>query len=356
MDSAAARSSVDDAVAAALAALSRDLSPVGVAKEDLLEPLSQLATRGKRMRATLLTAAHTASGGSAHDAAIRIAAALELFQTAALIHDDVLDRSDTRRGMPAVHRAIQARHENRVGAGDAERYGVSGAILTGDLSLMACLGEVATACAELAPGVGMAVANRFRTMATLCTAGQYLDIRLAATPVSETARQREDIVAVMRSKTASYTTEGPLALGAALAGLPSAAVDGWAAAGVPLGIAFQLRDDLLGVVGDSEVTGKPAGDDLREGKRTLVLAEALERATAAGRAAIMAVAGSADADDAAVAAAVEAVVDSGAVGAVEAHISRYGDEARTALATVTASSAATSELNALVDAVLDRSA
>ncbi len=356
MNSPAARARIDEAVSIALENLRADLGPVGVAANDVLEPLARLASRGKRMRAALLIAAHHASGGTEADVAVRVAAALELFQTAALIHDDVLDRSDTRRGMPSVHRALEARHGVNAFEGDAERYGINGAILTGDLSLMVCLGEVAVACAGLPGSVGGSVAQRFRAMATLCTAGQYLDIRLAATPVAAAASQRDDIVAVMRSKTASYTTEGPLALGAAIAGLSTADVDAWAAAGVPLGIAFQLRDDLLGVIGDVEVTGKPAGDDLREGKKTVVLAEALRRATPAGRTAILAVAGVPNATDADVTVAIDAVVTSGAVDAVEADISRYGEHARSALDALTSATGAGDMLSTLVDEVLNRDA
>ncbi len=356
MDLAAARARVDDAVSDALEAIRADLRPVASAAEDLLEPLTALASRGKRMRAALLIAVHHASGGPSPDVAVRIAAALELFQTAALVHDDVLDRSDTRRGMPSVHRSIEARHHAGNLDGDAERYGVNGAILAGDVSLMTCLGEVASACASLSPGVGASVASRFRAMATLCTAGQYLDIRLAATPIAQAASQRAEIVAVMRSKTASYTTEGPFALGAAVAGLSPADVDAWAAAGVPLGIAFQLRDDLLGVVGDADVTGKPAGDDLREGKKTVLLAEALGRVNPTGKAAILAVAGVMDAADADVARAIDAVVESGAVDAVEADIARYGEEARRALAALAGSNEASALLNSLVDEVLERDA
>lgn len=354
MDLAATRARVDDAVSEALGALRGGLEPVGIAGEDLLEPLAALASRGKRMRAALLFAAHHASGGTSPHAAVRVAAALELFQTAALVHDDVLDRSDTRRGMPSVHRAIEGRHRTSGLDGDAERYGVNGAILAGDLCLMACLGEVAAACAELPPGVGVAVAERFRAMSTLCTAGQYLDIRLAASPVAHAESQRAEIVAVMRSKTASYTTEGPLALGAAIAGLSSADVDAWAAAGVPLGIAFQLRDDLLGVVGDADVTGKPAGDDLREGKKTVLLAEALGRASAEGKRAILAVAGVPDATDADVSRAIDAIIASGAVSSVEAEISGYGAQARKAFASLATSKEAGAALNALVDDVLER--
>lgn len=354
MDLPTARTRVDAAVSDALAELRTHVVPAGAAADDLLTPLSGLASRGKRMRAALLIAAHHAAGGASADAAARLAAALELFQTAALVHDDVLDRSDTRRGMPSVHRAIESTHRANGFDGDPERYGMNGAILTGDLSLMLCLGEVAATCAQLPAQIGTAVAHRFRAMATLCTMGQYLDIRLASTPVAQAAAQREEIVAVMRSKTASYTSEGPLALGAALAGLSPANVDAWAAAGVPLGIAFQLRDDLLGVVGNAAVTGKPAGDDLREGKKTVLLAEALGRANAAGRQAILAVAAVADAADADVARAIDAVIESGAVAAVEADIARYGEEARTALTALAPADDSGALLNRLVDDVLER--
>lgn len=350
------RALVDAQVDSALALLARDVAPVGEPAADLLGPLRALGSRGKRMRAQLLLAAHRAAGGGRDHEAVRLAAALELFQTAALVHDDVLDRSDTRRGLPSAHRSIESVHAALGLEGDAERYGVGGAILAGDLALMACLGEVARATASLDAGVGAAVAARFAAMAGLCTAGQYLDVRLAAEPMGEPHALRTRILAVMRSKTASYTTEAPLALGAALAGLADDAVDAWAAAGVPLGLAFQLRDDLLGVVGSEAQTGKPAGDDLREGKRTLVLTHALALADGAGRAALDRVLGRADAPAGAVAEAVEAVRACGAVEAVEAEIEAFGTQARNALASLGVDGANAAELDALVDAALTRSA
>lgn len=356
MDNAEARRLVDARVAEALAILAADVVAVGDAAADLVEPLGALAARGKRVRAALLLAAHEAAGGTAHSEAVGVATALELFQTAALVHDDVLDRSDTRRGMPAAHRAIEAIHARDGLEGDAGRYGVNGAILAGDLALMACLGELASASAALPAETGHAVSGRFRYMASLCTAGQYLDVRLAATPLTELAAMRDAIVAVMRSKTASYTAEGPLALGAAVAGRSHAEVDAWAAAGVPLGIAFQLRDDLLGVLGSEHQTGKPAGDDLREGKRTILLAEALARGSGPAREAILAVAGVADADEAAVHRAKDAVVASGAVEAVESEIAAYGDRARRAVAELVEPGPHGDHVKQLIDAALDRDA
>jgi len=354
MDQADARDQVNEHVHATLTSLERHIAAATDATNDLLEPLTKVASKGKRMRATLLLAAHDACNGTSPGAAVRVAAALELFQTAALIHDDVLDRSDTRRGLPSVHRMIEATHRTHGLDGDAQRHGINGAILTGDLSVMACLGEVASACAQLEPAVGLRVAQRFTAMASLCTAGQYLDVRLAATDLTAALADIDTIIAVMRSKTASYTTEGPLALGAAIAGCDDATVDAWAAAGVPLGIAFQLRDDILGITGAHDVTGKPAGDDLREGKRTIVLAQALARATATQRATILAVAGNTQATDDAVRCACDAVANSGAIDVVEQLITDYSDQARAALEPLVATGAHTAALNAFIDAAVRR--
>ncbi len=350
------RPQVDARVQRAMEQAATDLAPIGAAAEDLLGPLSTLGARGKRMRATLLVAAHRAAGGARIDAAIAAASALELFQTAALIHDDVLDRSDTRRGLPATHRAIESLHRQQSLAGDAERFGINGAILAGDLALMAALGEIADAVAAIPDAVGAEVGRRFRTMASLCTAGQYLDVKLAEYPVDRIGDLAGDIESVMRSKTASYTTEAPLALGAALAGLPRAEVDAWAAAGVPLGLAFQLRDDLLGVVGDPTVTGKPAGDDLREGKATLVLSDALRLASVEQRDAILAVCGEPDATDEQLARATDAVRASGAVEAAERRIAAYRDDAEAALSRVSMSSNGADELMGLVSRLVQREA
>lgn len=321
---------IDALIASSLEALGTSVEPVGAAASaELLGPISLLAARGKRMRASLLLTAHEAAGGTLTESAHGVAAALELFQAAALIHDDVLDDSDTRRGIPATHRALEATHRAAGWKGDAARFGTNGAILAGDLALMACMRELVLALAGVEGTVAAEVGSRFTSMASLCTAGQYLDLRLASLPLASVADERDAIVATMRSKTASYTTEGPLALGAALAGLSSADVDAWARVGVPLGIAFQLRDDVLGVVGAEAVTGKPAGDDLREGKRTLIAAYAWEASGASDRALIAAAEGSDD--PAVIAAAVDAVTRSGALDAVERDIADYAAQALDAL-------------------------
>lgn len=315
---------VGTAVHAALERLTQAVAPIAGPGLDLVEPLSVLASKGKRLRSTLLVMSHAAAGGGRDDVALRVAAALELFQVAALVHDDVLDDSDTRRGLPSTHRVIEGLHHESGWRGDSVRFGTSGAILAGDLALMACMGELVAALTGVDAPVAAAVGERFTAMATVCTAGQYLDLRLAAMPLEGLANEREAIESVMRAKTASYTTVGPLALGAALAGCSAAMVDAWASVGLPLGVAFQLRDDVLGVIGSASETGKPAGDDVREGKRTLLLAHALAASGAEDRERLVAAVGG---DAHAVALAVDVLVRSGAIDAAESDISRLVSEA-----------------------------
>lgn len=357
MDDAARRTRVDEAIADALDVIAAAIAPATHGPEELLAPVVSLASKGKRMRALLLLTAHDACGGQHPERGHLLAGAVELFQTAALIHDDVLDRSDTRRGMPSTHRALETRHRDESWLGDSEKFGESGAILAGDLALMASQYMLTSAIAGLPQDIGAAVGQRFGSMASLCTAGQYLDIRLAAQPLSALAlgSHTAEIFATMRAKTASYTAEGPLALGAALAGLPRTTVDAWAAIGVPLGIAFQLRDDVLGVVGSPESTGKPSGDDIREGKRTLMLALALDRTRGADHAVLSAAVGNDNAPDADIAAAVDLIIESGALAAVESEIQLYAAKAREALDGLTMADEHRRHLEALIDATVSRS-
>jgi len=342
---------VGAAVGAAMERLSHSVEPIAGPRLDLLEPLSVLASKGKRMRSTLLMMSHTAAGGGREDVALRVAAALELFQVAALVHDDVLDGSDTRRGLPSTHRVIEGLHMAQGWRGDAGRFGTGGAILAGDLALMACMGELVAALTGVDGPVAAAVGERFTEMATVCTAGQYLDLRLAALPFEKLENEREAIETVMRAKTASYTTVGPLALGAALAGCSAATVDAWAAVGLPLGVAFQLRDDVLGVIGSESETGKPAGDDVREGKRTLLLAHALASSGHEDRERIGSAVGG---DVKAVADAVDVLVRSGAIDAAEDEISRLASEAKSGLEAIPMDATIRAELVELFEAMSAR--
>ncbi|WP_456824254.1 polyprenyl synthetase family protein [Cellulomonas sp. P5_E12] len=246
----------------------------------LADAVAQILTGGKRLRAAFCYWSWRAHGGvpgtQEADAVLRVGAALELFQAAALFHDDVMDDSDTRRGFPAAHRAFAGLHARHGLTGDADRFGMSAAILLGDLTLIASEQEFAGALA-LQP---LARAERARVvfdlMRTEVTVGQYLDVLAQALPwgddpASDEARARE----VIRAKAARYSVEHPIVLGAALADAGEAELESCRSLGLPLGEAFQLRDDLLGVFGDPATTGKPAGDDLREGKRTVLTARAV---------------------------------------------------------------------------------
>jgi geranylgeranyl diphosphate synthase type I len=232
---------------------------------------------GKMFRASFCWWGHLAvapaepAGG---DALVRACASLELLHASALVHDDYMDASDSRRGRPATHRAFEREHRESRWRGDPEQYGASAAILLGDLLLSwsdELLRHSGVPFDRLVPALDV-----FDLTRTEVIAGQFLD-------VSAQARGHADVdtaMTVLRYKSAKYSIERPLQLGAALAGGTPEQLAGLAAFGLPLGEAFQLRDDLLGVFGDPATTGKPAGDDLVEGKRTVLVALALDAAPA----------------------------------------------------------------------------
>ena len=231
---------------------------------------------GKRIRPTYAWAgflgARGLDGEEDPQAMATAASSLEFIQACALIHDDIIDSSDTRRGNPTVHRAVAAQHRAQDFHGDADFFGQSVAILVGDLAL---------AWAEdMLQGSGLSSAALQRArgpwagMRTEVIGGQLLDISLEAAGSEDPTLANS----VNRYKTAAYTIERPLHLGAAVAGADAALISAFRGYGRDIGIAFQLRDDQLGVFGDPEITGKPAGDDLREGKRTVLLSLALQRA------------------------------------------------------------------------------
>ncbi|HEX5144442.1 MAG TPA: bifunctional (2E,6E)-farnesyl/geranyl diphosphate synthase [Mycobacterium sp.] len=203
---------------------------------------------------------------------LRLFAALELLHACALVHDDVIDSSATRRGMPTVHVEFAALHRERGWRGSPEQFGVSAAVLLGDLSLVWADDIVATT--DLPRDAAQRVQRVWSDIRTEVLGGQYLDIVAEASE----ADSIESAVQVSTYKTASYTVTRPLQLGAAAAADRPDIQAVFADVGNDLGVAFQLRDDVLGVFGDPAITGKPSGDDLRSGKRTVLLAEAVTRA------------------------------------------------------------------------------
>lgn len=253
------------------------LSPLGADASRLLAEARLAVSGGKRFRAAFCYWGYRAVAPELpdEDALVRACASLELLHASALVHDDLMDASDTRRGRPATHRQFEADHRAAGWRGDPEQYGGAAAILLGDL-LLSWADELLRRCgfplAQVAPALD--VFDRCRSEVI---AGQFLD-------VSVQARGRADVetaMTVLRYKSAKYSIERPIHIGAALAGATPETIRALAAFGLPLGEAFQLRDDLLGVFGDPATTGKPAGDDLVEGKRTVLVALALDAAAPA---------------------------------------------------------------------------
>lgn len=275
-DATAFRASVQEVLDEFLAEQTEVLAPLGPDAERLLTRARESLSGGKRLRAAFCWWGYRAVRPEVADekALLRACAALELLQASALVHDDVMDASDTRRGRPATHKALEAEHAAAGWRGDTVQYGAAGAILLGDL-LLAWSDQLLRRCglplAEVAPALDV-----FDLCRTEVIAGQFLD-------VSVQARGRADLdeaMTVLRYKSAKYSVERPLHVGAALAGADAGTLVAISSYGLPLGEAFQLRDDMLGVYGDPATTGKPAGDDLVEGKRTVLVAHALAGASA----------------------------------------------------------------------------
>ncbi|QHN31424.1 polyprenyl synthetase family protein [Gordonia amarae] len=314
---------------------------------------------GKRIRPTLVYAGWRC-GVSERDRlrpgdgdnpaeALRAGAAIELIQACALVHDDIIDRSDTRRGRPTIHRELESTHADAGWSGSPAAFGVAGAILIGDLAL--------SWADDLFHGVGVAeempagplrrgAARRagavWAAMRTEVLGGQILDV------VNE-SRGNESVSAayrVMEFKTAAYTVARPLELGATLAGGSVELINALRSIGHDLGIAFQLRDDLLGVFGDPEQTGKPSGDDLVAGKRTALIAVGLNRAGAAVGGELRGLIGrELSAEE--LARAREILVDVGAVADMEQRIDHLGERAQATITALNTDDSVRAELSAL---------
>lgn len=247
-----------------------------------VDTLSDFALRGgKRIRPTFAWWGWRAAGGAGDgeiaQAVLTAVSALELIQTCALVHDDLMDASELRRGHPTVHVRFTEAHRSGAWRGEPERFGMAAAILLGDLAL--AWADDMFSGAPLPPGMRAAAREPWLAMRAEMFAGQYLDVLAQA----EGDESEERALGVARLKTAAYTVERPLHMGVALAGADEDTITTVRAFGTDIGVAFQLRDDLLGVYGDTEVTGKPAGDDLREGKRTLLVSLGLSYAERTGR-------------------------------------------------------------------------
>jgi geranylgeranyl diphosphate synthase type I len=363
-------------VARALEAfLARQREALGGIGDDLLpclDAMEGLLAGGKRLRPAFCYWGLRAAGGQDCPQIFTAAAALELLQASALVHDDVMDASDTRRGGPAVHRqfasrfaagklgpAARFRSAGRPGPagrpGSAEQFGVGAAILIGDM-LLAWTDELYHA-SGFAPEVLAYGQPALNAMRTEVAAGQYLDL---LSQVSHSTSVR-GALRVVTYKTAKYTIERPLQLGAALAAGAHAEPSTTAAIeavcteyGIPLGVAFQLRDDVLGVFGDPARTGKPVSGDISEGKPTVLMALARERASKSQARVLDRYLGDRNLTEAAAARVKAVLTQTGAVAECEALISASVKEAVAALDGAPITDDAKAALAALAVTATDR--
>ena len=355
------RHKIDARLAQVLGDQSRILAEISTDAAPLVDAWGRMLRGGKRLRAAFCYWSWRSHGAPVDSPElaniIGVGAALELFQAAALFHDDVMDKSDTRRGEATAHRAFAQHHLDASWPGDAEQFGLSTAILLGDLSLISSEEEFLRSVSALPVERSGPAREIFTRMRTEVTVGQYLDIHAQMQPwdgdfVGDERRARE----IIRSKTARYSVECPITLGATLAGATPEQVAACSAFGLPLGEAFQLRDDLLGVFGDPATTGKPAGDDLREGKRTLLLIRTMRSLPSAQRADVVAALGRPDLSGSEVAQLQDVIRDSGAVEEIEELITSLSTQAFDALEAARLPQPASDALVSLARAAVERRA
>ncbi len=298
---------------------------------------------GKRLRPAFCFWAYVGAGGDPDDpAVIDAGAALELLHTFALVHDDIMDNSHRRRGLDTVHRHFEAVHAEFGWRGEQRRFGEGAAILIGDLAFVYA--------DQLLRGAPQPALDVFTELRLEVNVGQYLDLlgTVRGDASVEFARK------ICAYKSGKYTVERPLHLGAALAGRLDELVTPLSAYGDPLGEAFQLRDDLLGTFGDAEVTGKPVGEDLRDGKPTTMYARARQAATGADAELLATRYGAVDLSAEEIDA-IQAVFErTGARSATEAAVDALVDQALTALRAAPILPTARDELDALARFVAER--
>jgi geranylgeranyl diphosphate synthase type I len=304
------------------------ISDIAPAAAEIVTAIDELTRGGKRLRPLFAFWGYLGAGGDAQATDIvQAGAALELFQAAALIHDDLIDRSDTRRGQPSMHRRFESLHRASGWHRDAPRFGEAASILAGDL----CLSLSEQLFATIQPLVPEA-RTIFDRMRAQVMAGQYLDVlEESAGPAYGPAEAVKRARTIVRYKSAKYSVENPTLLGGALAGASSDLLEQYSRFALPLGEAFQLRDDVLGVFGDPAITGKPAGDDLREGKRTEIIAHALTLAPPADQEFIQSRLGADDLREDEVTRMSALLESCGALAATEASIAELSEQGLAAL-------------------------
>ncbi len=361
------REAVSTAIVDFLNEQARVLESVGPELAPVHLMASQLLCGGKRIRAAFCTWSYVAAAGTPPPdemgPLLTAAGSLEVLHGSALVHDDVMDASDVRRGRASAHRQFEALHANAGWLGDSAAFGRAGAIVLGDLLVMWSV--------QMLQGAGLRDSALQRAlpiveaMRTEVTSGQYLDMVAQAHPLRQRAPgfgsmvppievAIDDASRVVEYKAARYTVQRPCQMGAALGGGDDQLYFTLGAYGSPLGRAFQYRDDLLGVFGDSTVTGKPTGDDLREGKRTVLVAHAFAHADDAGRGLLLQQLGDPSLDADGIAELQQVLEESGARKSVEAMIDEGYERAMLALEAAEITDEGRTALTGLAEAAVRR--
>ncbi len=298
----------------------------------LLEMANTYISGGKRLRPAFGFWSYIATAGVPEDprALLRAVASLDLLHVAALAHDDLIDDSDTRRGGPSAHVWYAQQHAARGGEGEARKFGDAATILLGDMLLMWSTELYETS--GMPADALLRARHLLHTMRTEVTCGQYLDVAAAfgMTDATTLEEQLDVTKRILEYKSARYSVRRPCQVGASLAGASEKLLAALGEYGSALGNAFQLRDDVLGVFGNPQVTGKPAGDDLREGKRTLLVLGALRDGHEGQRAVLRSMLAT-DLDEDQVEHARGIITETGALAKTEEQISTETDRALSAL-------------------------
>lgn len=315
------------------AAASDPASPAGpTGLPDLIDGVAGLMARGgKRLRPALVYYTYRACGGTSDETALPVAMSTELLHTYLLIHDDIMDHAEVRRGQPSAHVRFREAHRARGLQGDAQDFGRSVAILLGDLAHTYAVELFLSA----APGSTRSseLARCFSAMCQEVIGGQYLELLIAQRGGRQESGEAE-LLSILRLKSGLYTADRPIQLGALLADASPALLDGLSRYGAAVGEAFQLQDDLLGMFGDAGTVGKPVGADLKEGKFTFLIHHALAAASPEEREVLEAALGDPGLSDGEVERARRLLETTGARAAVERMVAERLDAARAALASL----------------------
>ncbi|MFW0179473.1 polyprenyl synthetase family protein [Rothia sp. P7208] len=334
------------------------LHKISTESVELLNAIRRLCSGGKRIRALLSYWGYRGAGATGvSDEIVKAGVAIELFQTAALIHDDIIDRSDTRRGLPSVHRKFEHEHQRQQWLTSSENYGISSAIIAGDLCLS--WSEMMFSSIGNKALWGSEARHIFDLMRTEVMAGQYLDIFNEVLPSQGYQQSLQYAHNIIRYKSAKYSCEHPLSLGGALALNISSAetnplLEQYRSFGLPLGEGYQLRDDVLGVFGEPRETGKPAGDDLKEGKRTVLIALVEKNASPAQWELLNSQLGNPELHDNEITQLRTIITRSGALSEVEKYIENTGDKVFSALESMKVDELTRTALGSIVSKMLHR--